>query len=118
METEEKSISAIQWDLVQTANGSTSQQSFGNTDSYGRLTVDYMEQTGNIGTYTQLWSSEAFRQAPPFRSWSGSLVAEQYRLRSSDQLKGIVPSTGSGRSGITKFVRSRDATIVLMGHGQ
>lgn len=42
--------------MVQTANGVTANQSFGNTDVYGNLTVDYVEQTSDIGSYTQVWS--------------------------------------------------------------
>ena len=42
--------------MVQNVDGVTSLQSFGSTDAYGRRVVDYVEQTGNIGSYTQVWS--------------------------------------------------------------
>jgi hypothetical protein len=50
--------------MVQTANGVTTTQAFGNTDSYGNLIVDYVEQTGNIGTYTQVWSVAGVQATP------------------------------------------------------
>jgi hypothetical protein len=42
--------------LTQTANGSTGTSYMGNTDVYGNYTITGMEQTGDIGTYTQVWT--------------------------------------------------------------
>jgi hypothetical protein len=42
--------------LTQTANGSTGTSYMGNTDAYGNFTMTGVEQTGNIGSYTQVWS--------------------------------------------------------------
>lgn len=42
--------------LAQTANGTTSSSYMGSTDAYGNFTSTGVEQTGNIGTYTQVWS--------------------------------------------------------------
>jgi hypothetical protein len=42
--------------LTQTANGSTGTSYMGNTDAYGIFTMTGVEQTGNIGSYTQVWS--------------------------------------------------------------
>jgi hypothetical protein len=42
--------------LTQTANGTTGSSYMGNTDAYGNFTTTGVEQTGNIGSYTQVWS--------------------------------------------------------------
>jgi hypothetical protein len=59
--------------MVQTVNGSTSLQSFGNTDSYGRLVINYVEQTGNIGSYTQVWSVGGIQASPAVSFMVGQL---------------------------------------------
>ena len=59
--------------MVQTANGALSNQSFGNTDAYGDLTVDYLEQTANIGSYTQVWSVGGVQASPALSFTIGQL---------------------------------------------
>ena len=59
--------------MVQTANGSTSTQSFGSTDSYGHAVVTYVEQTGNIGSYTQVWSVGSTQVTPAVSFLVGAL---------------------------------------------
>ncbi|HXE11951.1 MAG TPA: VCBS repeat-containing protein [Bryobacteraceae bacterium] len=59
--------------VVQTFNGGTSQQTFGNTDAYGHMTVDYVEQTGNIGSYTQVWSVGGIQASPAVSFMVGQL---------------------------------------------
>ena len=73
--------------LVQTANGGTATQSFGNTDAYGRGVIDYVEQTANIGTYTQVWSVGGREASPAISFVVGQLGG------------GVVTTTETGYTG-------------------
>jgi len=59
--------------MVQVANGATSNQSFGNTDAYGNRIIDYVEQSANIGSYTQVWSVGSTQASPAVSFTIGQL---------------------------------------------
>ncbi len=81
--------------MVQTANGATSLQSFGSTDSSGHLTVDYVEQTNNVGSYTQVWSVGNVQATPAVSfvvgqfSATGTVTTTDVGQTSDGHLEGV-----------------------------
>jgi hypothetical protein len=81
--------------LVQTVSGTTSSQSFGNTDAYGNLVITYVEQISNIGSYTQVWSVGGVQAATAIsfvigQFGDGTLYSTDLAQSSTGQIQGVL----------------------------